>query len=473
MSTSAEPPRRPRPVPSTSAGGGGSTAASAWPRSSSSRVVVWAVTQGSGSPGTALPSFTIAYGQGTVANSDSIIDSDAALAKTIPAHLQFVPFDAGVTAIAEMRSGSLQAISGVGNPPVVGAIGTNTGVDVVIAQSFDADALIVPKSITKPSPAGRQVRRRPGRVVRGLRAAGLARRCSTSRPRSRSSASPASRRRPPPTWAARSTAAYVQAGPEAQLIAKGGHPMIDAEQIAKLGIPGLNVVAVSQKLVKSDPALVQKYVCAEVQATRLFTGPQADKYLTQSAKVQGVPGNLIVSATKAFPFIPLSQQLHWLGVHAQRHQQPDRQGLRADRQVPGRAGPADRRPRPRRCWPPTSTRRSSRRRSPVAADAVRGASPAAPGVGGGGRRRAAARRHRTGAAGRAIGAHVVLESVGKTFRRAGRRTVAISGVDLQVARGRAGLPARPVGLREVHLAAHRRRGAGRRPGLGDRRRAGR
>src|SRR6202042_2866303 len=107
-------------------------------------LIVWAVTQGSGGSAAALPSFTIAYGQGTVANSDSILASDGALAKTIPAHLHFVPFDAGVTAIAEMRSGSLQAIRGVGNPPVVGAIGTHTGVDVVIAQSFDADALIVP-----------------------------------------------------------------------------------------------------------------------------------------------------------------------------------------------------------------------------------------------------------------------------------------------------------------------------------------
>ena len=83
-----------------------------------------------------------------MANSDSIIDSSPALAKTIPAQLRFVPFDAGVTAIAEMRSGSLQAISGVGNPPVVGAIGTGTAVTVVIAQSFDADALIVPASVT-------------------------------------------------------------------------------------------------------------------------------------------------------------------------------------------------------------------------------------------------------------------------------------------------------------------------------------
>jgi NitT/TauT family transport system substrate-binding protein len=274
-------------------------------------VVVWAVTQNGSSP-TAPPSFTVAYGQGTVANSDSIIASDPTLAKTIPAKLRFVPFDAGVTAIAEMRSGSLQAISGVGNPPVVGAIGTNTPVDVVIAQSFDADALIVPKSITTPAQlAGKSV----GVLVGSSEDYELQGWLGLQHLTSSVKVVPfASEQAAAAAYLGGSvTAAYVQAGPEAQLIAKGGHPLINAEQIAKLGIPGLNVVAVSQKLVQSDPALVQKYVCAEVQATRLFTGPQAIKYLTQSAKVQGVPGNLIVSATKAFPFIPLSQQLHWLG----------------------------------------------------------------------------------------------------------------------------------------------------------------
>jgi len=274
-------------------------------------LIVWAVTQGSGSPG-ALPGFTIAYGQGTVANSDSIIDSDPALAATIPAHLHFVPFDAGVTAIAEMRSGSLQAISGVGNPPVVGAIGTNTAVDVVIAQSFDADALIVPGSITAPAQlAGKSV----GVLVGSSEDYELQGWLGLQHLTSSVKVVPfASEQAAAAAYLGGSvTAAYVQAGPEAQLIAKGGHPLTDAEQIAKLGIPGLNVVAVSQNLVKSDPALVQKYVCAEVQATRLFTGPQASKYLAQSARVQGVPGNLIVTATKSYPFIPLSQQLYWLG----------------------------------------------------------------------------------------------------------------------------------------------------------------
>ena len=66
---------------------------------------------------------------------------------------------------------------------------------------------------------------------------------------------------------------------------------------------------------------------------------------------------------------------------------------------------------------------------------MRGAGPAAPSVG-----RVAAGPHPGVAGDRqeqppADGAHVVLESVGKTFRRAGRRTVAISGINLRVATG--------------------------------------
>ena len=74
----------------------------------------------------------------------------------------------------------------------------------------------------------------------------------------------------------------------------------------------------------------------------------------------------------------------------------------------------------------------------MAADTVRNASPAAPGLGG----RAAGRwpdtdgvRPEQPADGGARAAHVVIDSVGKTFRRAGRRTVAISGLNLQVAPG--------------------------------------
>jgi NitT/TauT family transport system substrate-binding protein len=272
-------------------------------------VVVVVATSGSSG---ALPKFTVAYGQGNVATSDSILASQPALAKTIPARLKFVPFDAGVTAIAELRSGALQAISGVGNPPVVGAIGNGTGVTVVIAQSFDADALIVPPSITKPSQlAGKSVGVLVGssedfelrgwlalnHLTGSVKVVGL---------ESEQAVAAA-------YLAGSLKGAYVQAGPEVQLVAKGGHPLTDARKIAQLGIPGLNVVAVADSAIKSHPDLVQRYVCAEVQATRDFTGPNADKFLAQSAGVQGVPANLIVQATKDFPFIGLDQQLRWLG----------------------------------------------------------------------------------------------------------------------------------------------------------------
>ena len=69
-------------------------------------LIVWAVTQGGGSGQAALPSFTVSVGQGSIATADGIIFSQPSLEKTIPAHLHMVPFDAGVTAIAEMRVGS-------------------------------------------------------------------------------------------------------------------------------------------------------------------------------------------------------------------------------------------------------------------------------------------------------------------------------------------------------------------------------
>ena len=85
-----------------------------------------------------------------MASPDSIIESQTSLAKLIPAKLHYVPFEAGVTAIAEMKSGAVQAISGVGNPPLTEAIGSGTGVTVVMDWGFDDDQLLVPDSVTSP-----------------------------------------------------------------------------------------------------------------------------------------------------------------------------------------------------------------------------------------------------------------------------------------------------------------------------------
>jgi taurine transport system substrate-binding protein len=270
------------------------------------------LTLGTGSSGP-LPSFTISLSTGTVANSDSIIVSDKTLQKTIPAHVHWVPFTAGVTAVAEMKSGSLQSISGVGNPPTVGAIGTGTGIDIVMAQSFDSDELLVPASITSPSGlAGKSVAVLVGssedyELEGWLKLEHLTGQVKVIGVASEQAAAAA-------YLSGAVTAAYVYGGYADSVTAKGGHPLTDAEKIAKAGIPGIDAVAVSGTLVKNNPNLVQKYVCAEVQATRDLTGSQSARYLAQAAGVQGVPANQIQSATRAYPFIPLNQQLYWLGA---------------------------------------------------------------------------------------------------------------------------------------------------------------
>ncbi|MGO9500761.1 MAG: hypothetical protein ACLPUO_04040 [Streptosporangiaceae bacterium] len=275
-------------------------------------IIIWAVTRSSGSSSTTLPTFTISVSSGTVASPDSIIESQPSLAKIIPAHLKYVPFDAGVTAIAEMKSGSVQAISGVGNPPTTAAIGTGTGVTVVMGWGFDDDQLLVPKSVTSPSQlAGKSVGVLVGSSEDYELLGYLALEHLTGKVKVVTFAS-----EPAAGAAALSGAidsAYVYGGPAADLIAKGYHPLVDAQQIARLGVPGLDVIAVASNVVKNDPALVQDYVCAELKGSRDMTGPAAARYLTASAKVQGVPGSQIVAATKGYPFIPASQQLYWLG----------------------------------------------------------------------------------------------------------------------------------------------------------------
>src|ERR1700729_2669227 len=208
-------------------------------------VIAWAVSQGSGGSGPgALPSFTISVSQGSVASPDSIIESQPSLAKIIPAHLHYVPFEAGVTAIAEMKSGAVQAISGVGNPPTTEAIGTGIGVTVVMGWGFDDDQLLVPKSVTSPAQlAGKSV----GVLVGSsedyelLGYLGLEHLTGKVKvvPFADENAAGAA------AISGAVNAAYVYGSPATELIAKGYHSLVNAEQIAKIGIPGLDVIAVA------------------------------------------------------------------------------------------------------------------------------------------------------------------------------------------------------------------------------------
>lgn len=260
----------------------------------------------------ALPSFTISGGSGLLLSTDSLLNADRSMLKPVQANVKFVVFDAGVTAIAEMRSGSVQAISGVGNPPIVAGIANGTDAVVVMVQSFDGDSLVVPDSITTPAQlAGKSVGVLVGSSeefeLRGwLKLEGL-----TSKVKVVSFSS--DQAEAAAYVGHKIDAGYLPIGQVAALSKTPGHALTDAEKIAKLGIPGLNVVAVSGQVIRQHPQVVQQYVCQQVAASRDLSGPQSAHYDAIAAKTSGVTTAAAVAATKQWPFIGVGQQLYWLG----------------------------------------------------------------------------------------------------------------------------------------------------------------
>ncbi len=256
---------------------------------------------------------SVGYFTGLVAEPETVIGSVPSLQAQTGSKIKWVPITAGATALAEMRAGAFDLVAGVGNPPTVAAIGNGTPIDVVWAQSFDADSLLVPKSITSASQLnGKTIGDLEGSSedyeLRGwLTVEHLTGKVNVLGFASEQAAAAA-------YIAGKISGAYVEGALEEQLAAKGAHALTNAKQIANLGYPSLDVLVATASDIKSAPATVQKYVCAEVAATKDLFGPDQKTYFSDSAKLLGVPADQAVSATSAYMpyYIPLNQELHWL-----------------------------------------------------------------------------------------------------------------------------------------------------------------
>jgi len=265
------------------------------------------------SAGAAGPSITLGYFTGSLPTPATVIATTPSLLKTIPATINWSPVTAGVTALAEMEGSSLDSITGVGNPPVVGAIGTGVDVDVLWATALTASTLIVPKSITKPSQlAGKTIGDLEGSStdyqVRGwLTSQHLTKSVTVDGFPSVAAVAAAE-------LSGKLSGAYVNGVQVTQLTRGGGHVLVNSKQIAKVGYGGFGVLAVADSLVKSDPKVVQDYVCAALTATKDILGPNSEKYFKTSAKLLGIPEATAVTAGKAdlSYYIPLSQEKSWL-----------------------------------------------------------------------------------------------------------------------------------------------------------------
>lgn len=258
----------------------------------------------------ANPTIKIGYFQGNIAGPETVIATTKTLSAPIKGQLQLIPIDSGVAGLAELRGGAFQVISGVGNPPIDGAIATGTPIEIVYAESFDGSGLVVDSAIRSNADlAGKTVGDLTGSSqdfeIRGwLKQQGLADRVHVVGFASQ-----------PAVVAAYEShkidAAYVGTDQELALEKTGAREVVTAAAIAKLGYPSLNVLAVTKDFSTAHPDVVQQLVCQVAKAQTLMTGPQAAAYITPSANLLGVPAQDAIAGTKEWPYIPGAQEVSW------------------------------------------------------------------------------------------------------------------------------------------------------------------
>ncbi len=275
----------------------------------------WGV-RGAASAQQASPDPTISWGyfQGAVSSPGAIIGTQSSLSALIPAHIKFVQINSGVAALAAMRAGSFQAVEGVGNPPVVGALAARTPLLVVFAESYDGAGLYVNTNrIQKTSDlAGQSIGDLVGSSedyeLKGyLRQNGLIDKVRVVPFASDSAAAAA-------YLTGNLNAVYVDFGAGVPLMSHPGTKIwTDAAKIAELGYPSMNVLVVSRKLATENKPLVQKIVCAVSQASDAMVGPDKAKYFADSAPLLGEPPDVAVKGSEMWPELTLQQQVEWFG----------------------------------------------------------------------------------------------------------------------------------------------------------------
>lgn len=257
----------------------------------------------------------IGYFQSATTGAEVLVAGNRDLADKVEGKIKLAPIDSGVAGLAELRGGAFPFVSGVGNPPVVGAIAQNTKLKVIYAEYFDAAQLVVPKSVkTNADLAGKTVGALQGSSedfeIRGwLETQGLTKKVKVVGFPSEAAIAAAYK-------AKKIDAGYVEIAQALDLKrTTGARQVVTAEEIAKLGYPSLNVLAVTDDFAARKPKVVQQVVCQVMRAQTAATGPKADTYIGNAAKVVGAPTEQALAATKVIPFVPASDQLSWFAAN--------------------------------------------------------------------------------------------------------------------------------------------------------------
>jgi taurine transport system substrate-binding protein len=258
----------------------------------------------------------IGYFQSATIGSEVLVKGNSDLAGKVGAKIKLTPIDSGVTGLASLRGGAFPFASGVGNPPVTGAIANNTKLKVIFAEYYDAAELIVGSKIkTTADLAGRTVGALQGSSedfeIRGwLGKQGLTGKTKVVGFPSEQAIEAAYK-------SGRIDAGYVEVAQAQDLLKNtSNRTVVTAQQIAKLGIASLNVLVVTDAYASGHKTVVQNLVCQMLNAQAKAAGPDANTYITNGSKLVGATPAVAIAATKGLPFVTTQDQLTWFGSGA-------------------------------------------------------------------------------------------------------------------------------------------------------------
>jgi len=270
---------------------------------------VLAALTGCGASASGPPPLKIGYFQGAVAGPEAVVAASPDLASHVDSTIQLRPIDSGVAGMAQLRAGAFPVVSGVGNPPLVGAFATGTDVEAVFVESIDESGLVVNDAIkagTDLKKVGVLVGSTLDFQLRGW----LTTQKLTGRVRIASFASEAAEAA---AWkSGKIDAVYISQSYLLELRKHGGRVLTTATDVARLGYAAVNMLAVEKNYARRHPAVVQQLVCQVARAQTLVKGAQAAKYVTPATRFLGVKPADAIAATRDYPYVPAAEETSWL-----------------------------------------------------------------------------------------------------------------------------------------------------------------
>jgi ABC-type taurine transport system substrate-binding protein len=261
------------------------------------------------SASTGASALKIGYFQGAVAGPEAVVAANPDLASHVKSPIQLRPIDSGIAGMAQLRAGAFPVVSGVGNPPLVGAFASGTDVEAVFVESIDESGLVVDDKIranTDLKKVGVLVGSTLDFQLRGW----LTSQHLTGSVQIASFASEAAEAA---AWkSGKIDSVYISQSFLPDLKKAGGRVLTTATDVAKLGYAAVNMLAVQKTYARQHPDLVQQLVCQVAKAQTLVKGAQAAKYVTPATRFLGVKPADAIAATTDYPYVPPEEEAGWL-----------------------------------------------------------------------------------------------------------------------------------------------------------------